>query len=456
MKKIIMINPPSLTIIPIGLEIIASYFDFKKQEYKELCDYSVLIIDGTGKSEEDVIAIFNDMKEDVEYVGISSWQSNHRIAMNLLSIIKKLKPDIKTWVGGPNCYHNYRQIMNNNQFIDFVVRGPGEISLVDLVLNKNYSRVTNLVYRDDEFIRLSEKQDIIDMRARPLFTMKHIVNRKDYFNINELTGFPISNIFGCIQASQNKKRCSFCSLPSLKTCVDDYEKFWKQIEILNKEYGIKHFYECGDSFIIGKYPEKILAAKPKDLNVALRVYASPDQITFDSLKILKQIGVTNVFMGVENINPNLQSHLIKDFSEDTIDIILKQLKELNMKALIGYMYGLPGETRATMENSNRFLRYIVDNYKDSIGLILNNAVVPIMGSKLFESIIISDEICKQYQFVTGEVLAETDSADYNLLQKLMIDYGDYNFSYDDLLNEVASINSYLSDKIPTFDWKKDT
>ena len=455
-KNIVLINPPSSTVIPIGLEIIANYFDSKKEVHEKLRDYTISIIDGTGITKEEIIRIFMSMDEP-EYVGISSWQSNHRLAMNILDEIKReLKNSkFKTIVGGPNCFYNYRQIMNNNSSVDFIVRGPGELTLVDLVLGEDLHDIPNLVYRENGEIKTSSRQEVIDMSLRPIFNLEHIVNKRKYANNNELVGFPLSNIFGCFQSTKAKKRCSFCSLPSLVTKVNSPGKFWKQVDYLYKTYGISNFFETGDSFIIGRYPELILKSKPNDLNVVFRVYASPDQLSYEVLETLKKIGVNFVFIGVENINPKIQSNFHKKFNEETIEIILKDMKKLGMKALMGYMYGLPGETKQTISNSTNFLKSLVEKYKDNIGLILNNIVVPIMGSDLYSSIIRNEKINIAYSSLTNESLSESDNINYELLQRLMIEIGDFDFTYEELQQEVANINNYISEFVPTFEWKKD-
>ena len=55
----------------------------------------------------------------------------------------------------------------------------------------------------------------------------------------------------------------------------DPKLMWEQIKLLYERYGTTWFWESGDTFLIGTYPERVLAARPDDLShIRLKFYTN--------------------------------------------------------------------------------------------------------------------------------------------------------------------------------------
>lgn len=415
--KIQLIHPPAdktyegieaawLKSVPTGLALIASSID-------DVCE--VEIIDGNNMELPAILSMI-----DADVVGVSDWYSKHANALAIVEYAKNI--GAKTVIGGPNATHLGERILKNNPFVDFVIAGDGEESFRKLVLGKHLKDIPNLIYKLDDKILKNKREDISLVK---LFDLEHIVN-PDY---NPENPVPISSIRGCIKAEKDD-RCSFCSIDhSLK--LMSAEKVWEQVDLLNSKYGFDFFFETGDSFIVGKYPQMLLESRPDHLkNIKFRVYASPDQITEESAETFKALNVYEIFIGIESSDTDILRKAGKLYSKEDIDRALHLVNRAGIQRMqLPFIYGLPGETDESMEKTFQYAKSIVKAYPDV--RILSSLPLPIFGSELFENIRKDSEARKLYK---GD-LDRDDFFDYEQLVRIQTAMQTL-VDYDSVLNYV--------------------
>ncbi|MBD3397955.1 hypothetical protein GF412_02245 [Candidatus Micrarchaeota archaeon] len=80
------------------------------------------------------------------------------------------------------------------------------------------------------------------------------------------------------------------------------------------------------------------------------------------------------------------------------------------------MYGLPGETRDSMEETYQFAKFLVGSFPNL--KLLASRAIPLSGSVLFETLAGNREVVEEY----GEELKELDIFDYARLSGLQTKY----------------------------------
>ncbi len=415
--KVQLIHPPAdkgyktpeaqwLKSAPIGLELIAAAIEDK---------HEVCIIDGSNMSIEQVLSSI-----DGDYVGVSDWYSKHENALRILAEAKER--GATTLMGGPNATHLAGRILRNHAFVDYAIKGDGEDAARRIISGKSPSTIPNIVYRDGTEIKENPVENVALNR---IFDLDHIVNP----NYNKQNSFPISSIRGCIKAEIDK-RCSFCSMDH-KLKVMGAENVWNQIDLLNTKYGLNYFFETGDSFIVGKYPQILLEKRPTHLkDMGFRIYASPDQIDETTLETLKQLNVREIFLGVESINQDILTQAGKKYSIKQIDQAITSISSAGIELQIPFIYGLPGESERTMDDTYDYARNIMAKYPET--KLLVSTPLPLIGSSLFENLRADPRIRKEYP---GD-LDNDDSFDYEALSELQTRYSTY-VSYAQINKHVA-------------------
>jgi len=430
--KIQLIHPPVdkfytgyiyewLKSAPIGLELIASKVEPKMQ------GCSVQIFDGNNLS-------LNEIVEKVygDYVGVSDWYSCHHNALEILKQAKR--KGAVTVIGGPNATHIAERILNNHDFVDYVVVRGGEDAFSMLVRGEDSSKIPNLVYRRGNAIAENKRQSV---ELDTVFDLEHL----DHSFYDRKNPFPLSSIRGCIKAELDK-RCSFCSM-DYKLKLMSPINVWRQIDLLHSRYGFEYFFETGDSFIVGKYPEKLLETRPDYLkNIRFRIYASPEQINPDSVKTLKALNVASMFLGLETANEHILQRAGKKYSKTSVENALKFLNNANIQVQIPLIYGLPGETPETLEETYQFVKETLQKYPRMA--ILVSPAMPLAGTELFSSLLANKDVRGRYK---GDLTG--DNFDYEQLIRLQTEYFT-SVTFEDIMDYMAKTKSLVHEKTPGF------
>ncbi len=376
---------------PTGLCLIASDLNHPTK----ILDGNLLTID----------KILEKINGDI--VGVSDIYSSHE---NSLKILKKAKEKGSiTVLGGPHVNYLAERILKNNDFVDYVIVGDGEESFPKLVNGESLDKIPNLVYRKDNKIIRNKREYV---RLNHLFDLENLENL-DYYLKKPAS---LSLIRGCIKA-EKKERCSFCSMDN-KLKLMDPDLAWHQIRILYEKYGIDLFMEAGDTFFVGNYPEKLLNARPNDLEfiITKKVFARPDEINDKNIEILKALNVEYVFIGIETMNDRLLRIANKGYYVNDIKNAINLARNSGVKLHVPFIYGLSGETRETAERNYEFAKHLVESFS---GIkIISSTAVPLPGSELFQQLMFNPNSIKDYP---GDIHND-DVLNYAALVKLQIKY----------------------------------
>jgi radical SAM superfamily enzyme YgiQ (UPF0313 family) len=429
--KLQLIQPPDDSIAgrewtcPVGLELIAT----------DLKDFiEVEIIDGSFMRVEDII---NQL--DGDYIGVQDWYTKHENSLKILKAAKET--GATTLVGGPNATHLADRVLTNHDFIDYAVVGDGEEAVFKLVMGGPPELIYNLAYRKHDRVIINKKVNV-DTNDR-IFDLEHIKDL-DLSKYHAGEAFPISSVRGCIKADLGE-RCTFCSIDhTLK--VMKPEQVWKQIDLLHDKYGLEYFHETGDSFLIGKWPQKLLDARPEHLShVSFSVYAGVDEVTPEAIEMCNLLNVRVIFIGIEATDWNILSRIKKPYTVERIEEVLQMIYDAGIFADIPFMYGLPGETLETMERTDKYIKHIVDTRPD-LSKVMINLTVPIYGCDLFDDLAALPIVKKAYRSV-GNIDLD-DAFDYELLIRLMVAH-QTDVSYLDVMRYIKkaqiTIGSFNSD-----------
>lgn len=401
------------TIIPppSGLGILASYIASK-------------ISDAQIRIYSDITDLEDSSTSD--FLGISDWFSNHQTAMSIAKKVKQRNPNCNVVIGGPNGSNLGARILRNRSHIDYVVYGDGEEALVGIIEagkgRKQITKVPNLWYKDKNGeVRYTFNQNV-SLNETPLFDFSHLANpqlepydsrKKSFIPDIDRTPIPISSIRGCIKATKLGK-CSYCHIPTKGVRLMKPEKVWEQIRLLHGKYGIIEFFETGDDFIVGDYPRKLLETKPTDLDVSFRIYTAPDKVNPDIAHTLRQLGVREIFMGIENINPEILRRANKFYDVSKIEDSVKNCEANGIRVFLPFLFGLPGETDETAKKNHEFAHMLAGTYKN-VSRILYSLAVPIVGCSWFNELASDSEIQRQYPEISWQ-----DRLDYPKLTQLSI------------------------------------
>jgi anaerobic magnesium-protoporphyrin IX monomethyl ester cyclase len=269
-------------------------------------------------------------------VGISMLDDTKKLGFALIKELRAAGYGGKIILGGYFPTFSARDILIDFSDVDFIVRGEGELTLVDLldvIINGkkiDYKNIAGLSFRDGD--------TIYDNPSRPLITDLDIlppVDRKyaaDCLqNKQPLRVFATRGCWG---------GCSFCDIISLYG--HSRGKQWRRRPVdqvveelaeLSNTYETTHFIFNDDQFLVKgnkglEYVEEFAAIlEQKDLNITFDLMCRADTVTRPVMRRLQSVGLQRVFLGLESFDPKQLERYQKGISVRQNLKALKILKD---------------------------------------------------------------------------------------------------------------------------------
>lgn len=368
--------------LPLGLIQIATYLENNGIVTK--------IIDGVGLGLDQTLSTCAADVVGIAFNSFNSWEME--------AIVKKAKNQgAFTVLGGHAASATADYILEQNQDIDAVVVGDGELAMLELVKalsrRESFSRVPNLVYRScgeivhnrrlelpisglpfprrdagglnpDSYIRnyATSCSDAVEFNLRPT----NLVTRR-----------------GCPRRAGGQG-CSFCARIDRKVRTRIPFQAWEEYRYLVEELDVNYLYEDSDSWIDVGWLRELANIWEKNggLDVRFRVYGDVRDISPHSVSLLKRLNVDTVLLGIESGDRNVLLQNGKDFTCAEICRACSLLAETGIKVADAYVLGLAGETWSSIEKTVRL--------SESVHLICEtsatywNIMLPLPGSPSWE------------------------------------------------------------------------
>ncbi len=234
--------------------------------------------------------------------------------------------------GGHFASFNCKRLLQDFPAFDSVGLGEGEELICELVDHLDeISRIPGLCYRQSDgspaINTSTSNPDNLNALPFPKRTTFH-----EYFDR------PIASILSTRGCWRN---CAFCSINAWykrgggrKFRLRSVENIVAEMKELYFRYGVRTFNFQDDNFFLPN-PAKALRrfeALRAQLQqegvegIAIAIKARPDSITYDSIRVLDDLGLFRVFLGVENASENGLRNLNR---KCTLDQILNALQILN-------------------------------------------------------------------------------------------------------------------------------
>lgn len=178
--------------------------------------------------------------------------------------------------------------------------------------------------------------------------------------------------------------CDFCVVPlhhghkfrerAPAVLVDEMER-------AKREHGIRFFYLWGDTVTLNAktfslFCDELIA---RDLDVRWFANARADNLVdLEFVKRLKRSGCWMLSMGIESESDAVRKNMMKRLERQKIQLAFRNLRAAGIKSFAFFIYGYPGETPESMEQTTR---YAIELDADFANFY---PAVPYPGTELFE------------------------------------------------------------------------
>src|SRR3989344_162298 len=199
------------------------------------------------------------------------------------------------------------------------------------------------------------------------------------------------------------ERCAFCDRPALWGRAMRYAPMNRVEEELQDIYdrGFRGGYFYDDILFLNKQRAMELYDKLSRFGFVSRGNLRTDVIAKDNygftfLKHMRDRGLVDVFVGVESGSNQIKANIHKGTTIEQDSLVLGWCKKLGIKFKASVIFGLPGETKETLEATKK---WVFENRPDKVNacLFIPFSGTPIVkGVNLARGIEIDDERAKKY------------------------------------------------------------
>ncbi len=364
---------------PLQLASLASYICNNNAEYE-----LTIIDEEINPKFADSTHIHNNV------VGISCNCLNYRTSIETALIAAN--ENSKVILGGPYPSLIAETILEKHEFVDCIVTGDGEIALSKILQGEKYENIPNLVYRKGNRI-IRNKEIKTDINTIPFPDYANL-DLTTYFKNHQLRysnnkpykgSIPVYSMKGCEWRDRSKGGCSFCMVPHYGIRYKEPGRYWVEIEHLSRKYDINTFWDVSDSFTDNdKWLNELLFTKPGNLDINLQVYGRPSSLSDSKAALLNELGVVEVFIGVESGDDHILKLANKGSKVRNALKAIDHLSKYGINIIVSFVLGLEGET---YESLNKTIDLATELAKhELINETSTSIIFPIPGSKIFNSI----------------------------------------------------------------------
>lgn len=282
------------------------------------------------------------ISRDPDLIGFSVFNANRWGAIEIAATAKTLNPEVITVFGGVGATFLWQQLLEDVAALDFVIRGEGEYPFLKLIQaldsgSLDPATIDGLAYR-------GPAGPVANRRAAPLEDLDRLPNPAEYFTYQHL-----ALTRGCAG------NCRFCGSPQFwgrRVRSHSSVYFVDQLERLYRS-GVAFFYVSDDTFT-GDKERAISVCKEiiaRRLPIHWAAISRVDLVDAELLRWMRLSGCQQISYGVEHGNPEIRRALNKVLDDEEILRAFRLTTAHGMMARAYFIYGVPGETAATIQDS---------------------------------------------------------------------------------------------------------
>ncbi|MDD5222748.1 MAG: radical SAM protein [bacterium] len=283
--------------------------------------------------------------------GITATTLTRYEAVKIAKYIKKSHPDVMVIAGGVHFMHCAEDTLNSVPEIDIVVRGEGEIIIVELAnaicRRQNIEHIKGITYRKDGKIAVNQDEALVeDLDGLPYYSKFSWDEYPEY-----LFGYPERIRAISVMSSRGCPfNCVFCTKAGMKYRVRNAKNIVDEIQNLMDKFDVAGVNFLDLTFTADSNHLTAVCNEMINRRLNLKWWCeSRANISLDLLDIMKRAGCVSTVVGVESGSPRILSAISKNISLDQVLAFCRKCSDLEIFAIPYFMFSLPGEKKRDLK-----------------------------------------------------------------------------------------------------------
>ncbi len=352
--------------VPMGPLHIVSVLEEKGYSV-EFRDYLTLRDNTANPTSTDNIVAFLEGSADL--LGISCVGSMLPLILPALEILKKRHPNKTIIMGGIGPSEVARELLTAFPFLDIVVKGEGEITIVELMdylsdpAGKDLDAVKGIVYRDRTGVHETAPRALIGDLDRIPFPAYYKLDFKDY------SAVPLITSRGC------PFRCTFCDTAPFwerQYRKRSIAKVMEEVDLLASRYGQKRLEVVDDTFPVDK--ERVLQfcarLKERHPDISWSSFSRVDTIDEEVMEAMAGSGCCLVLFGVDSGSDSILKQIHKKTTRQQVEQVIFRAANY-FEVVTSLIWGFPFETMTDFYQTLELFRSVASVSSTTFLMALN-------------------------------------------------------------------------------------
>jgi len=319
--------------------------------------YKTKIIDSFAENLSQEALLKRIKKEKAKYIGLPLYSSDLDYMHHLTKKIKSYNENIKIFFAGHHVSTLYKDVMKQYPNVDYIVRGEGEHTTLNLLnsLEKNISlnKVRGISYRDKKKIKHNiDNKPIQNLDKIPIPSRKLINPKLYYSKLSKRNRVDV-----LITSRGCPYKCTFCA--KLNNFFRSYRtrsipNIIDELSIINETetIGVEIYDEI---FTLKK--RRVLdimrSIKKEKFDFEFRIRTRVTHIDNEILSSLKKNGCSTISYGVESGSQHVLNNIKKETSPTIIRKAFQKTEKHGINILGFFMIGNKGDTPVSIRQFNQ-------------------------------------------------------------------------------------------------------
>ncbi len=333
---------------PVGVMSLAAYIRARHGCRVRLSDMQL-----HGRSLEPVQAEARDFGPNL--IGVSGMNIDAPATSALAQRLKAELPSVPLVVGGAQATHNPEGVMKN-PWVDYVIRGEGEIGLGSMVQclqgEGDLRDVPNLTWRENGGLHHNAQASYIeDLDSLP-FAAHDLIDLEAYFRLPHPCFIFARRRYAVVMTSRGCPfGCSYCHIVHGRTYrYRSPENVVEEMRDLVETYGVGEFAILDDLFnlIPGRVERiaELIIESGMDVKLNIPTGLRGELMTEEGLRLLKRAGMYRCLFAVDSVAPRIRKMTGRTSDVEKTLRMIELAHGLDIMVHGTFMIGFPTETEA--------------------------------------------------------------------------------------------------------------
>ncbi len=268
-----------------------------------------------------------------------------------------------------------------DQLIDIIVRGEGEITLHKLILAlKNHETLDGIKgvwYKQNGTIKRNPDRDLLDLDTLPDLPYQLIDVRKYLPLYRGRKSINLQTSRGCNHI------CNFCYNGPFNR--DSYRVFsagrvLKHVRYVVKNFGVEDVLFIDDNFFVDRKRDMEIVKGMKEIGVTWQLYGldilSLKALDDETLEEIEDSGLCRISVGIESGSKRIRDLIKKAGTIDDVKQVIEKMAKYKISIFASFMTGFPSETKSECKETIDLIFYLLkSNPRLSTSPMMNYGVI---------------------------------------------------------------------------------